>query len=171
MNKSIFLTRFKSLILQAIEIDANSFPRVQTVYADGTNMNPEERNMHCIGLVVTSLCGGITHNLKTPGAACTPQSVASIKASLRWALSFMQATSQLDELYGEIQSDPDYLDALYNAFMPMTLTHLVGTIASFGIETGYTDGMYCSEQISKWAYLVCTNILAFCAARDINPFD
>lgn len=134
-------------------------------------MNHEERNMLCIGQVITSLCGGITHNLNTPGAASTPQSVASIKAALRWALSFTESISQFEEFYAEIQTDKEYVETLYNVFKPMTLTSLVGTIASFGIGTGYIDGMYCTEQLSRWAYSVCVNILAFCAARDINPFD
>lgn len=169
VDQKTFRARLLALITRAIEVDANTLPKLYTVNEDGSQMNPEQRAMMSIGMVVASLCTGITHNLKTIGAASTPQSVASITAAIRWTLSYLDSTKSLDRLYEQISDDNDYVNTLYECFRQASHTSLAGYISGIGIEPAFETNALVDYFLDNWAFDVVVNIFAFCAARDIFP--
>lgn len=166
MDITTFRTRLRSLALKAISTDPTTFPRISS-----SSSTIEQHTAQCVGQVLTSLCTGTPRNLTTPEAAAIPTSMAALRAALRWSMSYIGDMSLFEQLYSDIQTDADYVEDLFNHFQPINYTALVGTIASIGIFQGYTDPDTTSQALATWAYSVSCNILAFCAAHDIDPFE
>lgn len=169
---SDFTSRLHTLLEQAAAVDTATLPRLDSYFRTSDTTYTERTVAHAIGMVLTSLCGRLPFcAYSLPGSRITPQFQQSIKLALSWCLAYLQQPDCfVSGIITQINDDPDYITFLHQAWADADINYLIGIITMNGYTPDFSTDYVARANLQHWAQDTLLYLLAFCAARDINPY-